>query len=91
MAKKPPKFAAVTDKNRQRLEPKTLDDFDFTGVSETHDNQTPWDEVPDEFKFMDAAVFASEAMHKFYELYGKTPAEFYYKKCKSSKDLGQNS
>ena len=80
MAKKPPKFAAVTDKNRQRLEPKTLDDFDFTAVSETHDNQTPWDEIPDKFKFESAVIIASKAMDEFYELYGKTPAEFYYNK-----------
>ena len=80
MVKKPFKSATVNGKNRQRLEPKTLDDFDFTAVSETHDNQTPWDETPDEIKFETAVIIASKAMDEFYELYGKTPAEFYYNK-----------
>ena len=85
MGKKPFKSTTVIGKTRQRLEPKTLDDFDFTAVSfttfsETNNNQTPWDEIPDEFKFQEATHRAFRAIHEFYELYGKTPAEFYYKK-----------
>ena len=80
MVKKPFKSATVNGKNRQRLEPKTLDDSDFTAVSETHDNLTPCDEITDESMFDVAVLIASNAMDEFYELYGKTPAEFYYKK-----------
>ena len=48
----------------------------------TTEHQQPWGKVPAESKFEEAVHAASGVMDDFYELYGKTAAEFYYKKYK---------